>query len=1591
MPTYNVGIFSGKLITSSIIAPLSVKYKCMRTTRFGSLFALALILTQVAIGLFNPNPTASAEQDLTAIKQYSYYAAFRSCIAQGRLAVNVTGGTETRPENGLMQDKLGTTSDAPWAYLGFLAPDASTGRHDGGVWCRDMPALVVNNLGISVDELMQGLGYQLNAGTWRTTIVSTYGGLQTGPARAKWDDLAKSKQIATTEEAYFQYYFTAAALTAPNKSPAGGCEAQKIDNPSTAEKSSADAQTNNYAWATLVTDDSGATTRSVFKFPNLNKDDVSAYPKPNDATQDAGRTTCKKVVAALTANSPTVASYVNYLKTRTAETKKAAVKAAALQYCQSLSSAAPSSPEVRDCAATVADAQEKCWQQIRVTGGGPDDLRNRTDAEKADCLIAAGVRGTDAQLLTLITGIDTAINSIPKPGSIDASGVTATTAGQKPTCSIDTIGWIVCPVVRFLGNVADGASDTLNNMLAVQATKLFDTSKPQDTPYGAWQQMRNYANILFVIVFLFIIFSQVTSIGISNYGIKKLLPKMVVVAILVNISFYVCALAVDLSNLLGYNLSILLDGAIKLGDPNTSTDLAAQGNGFTTIIAAALVVGATGLVAYFALAAITGIVISAVAIGITMVVLLGIRQGLILLLVVASPIAFVSMLLPNTEGLFKKWRKMFQSMLLIFPIAGLLYGAGKMAGKVLIISDGHGLVGALGEAMPIIMLVATYRVFTSAMNGIAGVGEFANGMRRGLNRAGDPLRALARSSDALNRSRFMAGNVAGLRRLGNFATRRRAGYDARLKANRSEAEANAAEHVEHTQQRFTDRSKVAGERKTNAETAADNAANRNLLTNRPDVLARSGQLREQKRDMDNQLETHKINSSIAQRSAADISEKTKTNAEQAAKNQSLNNLQTFHPNLIREEGDLKENQRRLDSIGKRMQVAQTAASGTFEAANRAEMDVKEAEGTREATWKQTVATDTPLTEQMVRIEGQQMRGQAADEQVKSATKDAVRDGTMLIDDGAGGTVSLQDIRHDTQDAKAATESSEARIEAQDTERELTDAGLQASRDETLTAETETKRNKAQMDAQDKELLATDAYLQGVREQTHDAEAVAKVHETDIKAQDAEHAAGDPLQQAARQQVLRNEADTTASEAAIKEQDTAFTGNDAAIQASRLETQKREAGTKLAETEIKRQDASVANTDSYIVDAREETLRAQSELKAEEATTEAQDSDFTATDAAIQTSRAAAQDQEAVTNRAKAEIDSQDKQRLASDPGLKTLREGEQIAKAEASAAQAEISAQDAEFAVNDPTNTMQNLGNETRAQQNRANEATRQQSTNYRQAILSDPTLRTTAGGTINPIEGQQRAEAAAMAEVNRARTEEVNNARLRFADDSNNDKIVGLATGTTATSEIEREAAILHIMEKGSHGDKLSVLQSLATSATSPEQTTRSLAADLYAKSGLSDLFGKSLAGDLREGQRIIRDSAGNEMGREDINLNSVLINNLKDIQAETVASNSNYASSLAGAYQELVAKGDQNAIATAQSQLKSMFATINTTAEIRGKLTSASKRALNQIASSMKVPLFGDSENGITPGTVRESATMTESGLWEPSSGYKPGDDGK
>lgn len=290
---------------------------------------------------------------------------------------------------------------------------------------------------------------------------------------------------------------------------------------------------------------------------------------------------------------------------------------------------------------------------------------------------------------------------------------------EKNSCGIDGIGWLVCPVMNFVAGINDAAYSAISGFLDIKPAILSDGNN--SGAKQGWEFFRNIANAIFAVIFLWIIFSQISNVGVSNYGIKKILPRLIIGALLVNLSYYLCQIFVDLSNILGHTLKDALEsGAGEIGANSEATGLGSE------IIAKIL--GLTGAGLFIALAVGLPTLAAGFFAIMTVFIILVVRQAGIILLISMSPMAFAAWLLPNTEDLFKKWMKMFRGLLLVFPIISLLYGAGKLAGAVLASNatvdpnnpdETMQLVALAATTMP---LIATPFVLQNSLSSLGSIG-----------------------------------------------------------------------------------------------------------------------------------------------------------------------------------------------------------------------------------------------------------------------------------------------------------------------------------------------------------------------------------------------------------------------------------------------------------------------------------------------------------------------------------------------------------------------------------------------------------------------------------------------------------------------------------------------------------------------------------------------------------------------------------------------------------------------------------------------------------------------------------------------------
>ena len=262
---------------------------------------------------------------------------------------------------------------------------------------------------------------------------------------------------------------------------------------------------------------------------------------------------------------------------------------------------------------------------------------------------------------------NTTQNNTPEANNVNTTALTSVT-GDQCQDSLGSIGWLVCPTTGKIAEAVDWLYGKLEDILIIDPVSLEEGSPI----YQIWQYFLGITNIVFIIFVLVVVYSQVTGIGISNYGIKKVLPKLIVTAVLVNLSFLICIIAVDISNIIGSGLrdvftnieETVLAGMTSASSVTTAAgDLSdeaklsyadmysslAGGTGLT--IGGAIIAFETGAI-WMLIPVVLGAVV-AVASGLITIAL---RQAVVTLLIMISPLAIVAYMLPNTEQWYKKWK-----------------------------------------------------------------------------------------------------------------------------------------------------------------------------------------------------------------------------------------------------------------------------------------------------------------------------------------------------------------------------------------------------------------------------------------------------------------------------------------------------------------------------------------------------------------------------------------------------------------------------------------------------------------------------------------------------------------------------------------------------------------------------------------------------------------------------------------------------------------------------------------------------------------------------------------------------------------------
>ena len=268
--------------------------------------------------------------------------------------------------------------------------------------------------------------------------------------------------------------------------------------------------------------------------------------------------------------------------------------------------------------------------------------------------------------------------------------------GDECASELHGFGSIICSGQNLFVTITQVLFNTVAKILESQA----ELTK-EDAVRQQWGNLLNVANAILIIAFLVVIYSTATSTGgLSNYDVKKLLPRIIIFAMAINLSYYICMALVDLSNILGHGIFGLFLGG-KAGDApqlvdrakETAQAISPEVGVITTVAIVAILIFLVGPPIIIAL--------------LTILFALVVRGMALMILVIISPVAIASYLF-NSQGLskgFTMWRDNYIKLLLVYPLFMLVW-AGSRVVSSLNPNSPDPTLAIFGLLMEVICLVA---------------------------------------------------------------------------------------------------------------------------------------------------------------------------------------------------------------------------------------------------------------------------------------------------------------------------------------------------------------------------------------------------------------------------------------------------------------------------------------------------------------------------------------------------------------------------------------------------------------------------------------------------------------------------------------------------------------------------------------------------------------------------------------------------------------------------------------------------------------------------------------------------------------------
>lgn len=336
-----------------------------------------------------------------------------------------------------------------------------------------------------------------------------------------------------------------------------------------------------------------------------------------------------------------------------------------------------------------------------------------------------------------------------------AAASTSSTQQEVPglDCPVFDLSFAFCPIIKGMAFAVAQLDTFINSQLSVgtpgasdDPNQIFCNRNSQGNAkktctayYQAWNSVRNIALGLMVIAGIIVLIAQSLGFEILDaYTIRKVLPRLLICAVGITLSWQLMQFFVTLTNDLAFGIRYLIY------QPFADLPNATITGGGTKAVSSLLALTAINALGWVGLMTYIGTAMLAVLVAALVLIL---RQMIIILLIIFAPIAIVAYVLPNTQKVYKLWWDSFSKALLMFAIIAGLIAVGRVFASVSALSSSNPIAQLAGFAayfLPYFVIPATFRFAGGAIRQIGG---FVNDRSRG---GFDRLRK-ARADNTANR------------------------------------------------------------------------------------------------------------------------------------------------------------------------------------------------------------------------------------------------------------------------------------------------------------------------------------------------------------------------------------------------------------------------------------------------------------------------------------------------------------------------------------------------------------------------------------------------------------------------------------------------------------------------------------------------------------------------------------------------------------------------------------------------------------------------------------------------------------------------